>query len=93
MTHKGTQMTKQAVSPPLVSHSRMLPRPFPRLGTCAMGRGKFIGGKTEKRGEKGHSHSAIVAESGAAVCFADPIMFSRGKMTIPEILRRAELRF
>ena len=87
-------MTKQAVSPPLVSHSRMLPRPFPRLGTCAMGRGKFIGGKRrEREREKGNSHSAIVAESGAAVCFADPIMFSRGKMTIPEILRRAKLRF
>ena len=46
----------------------------------------------EREREKGNSHSAIVAESGAAVCFADPIMFSRGKMTIPEILR-SELRF
>ena len=72
-------MTKQAVSPPLVSHSRMLPRPFPRLGTCAMGRGKFIGGKrreTERqRDAKGNSHSAIVAESGAAAAAAASASF------------------
>ena len=87
-------MTKQAArASPFIIRACM--PVLPRLGTCAMGRGKFIGGKRrEREREKGNSHSAIVAESGAAVCFADPIMFSRGKMTIPEILRRrAKLRF
>ena len=56
-------------------------------------RGREEGRERERERERrGHSHSAVVAESGAAVCFADPIMFSRGKMTIPEILR-SELRF
>ena len=71
-----------------------------------MGRGKFIAGKRRDRETEGRKrqfafcHCCRKWSSGGGlglglVCFAaDPIMVSRGKMTIPEILRRVhEPRF
>ena len=65
-----------------------------------MGRGKFIGGKRSQRERQfAFCHCCRKWSSGGfgglgLVCFAaDPIMVSRGKMTIPEILRRAEPSF